>query len=76
MGGMHFVFPERQNFLSALLFSLHIKVLRDKLFCEWLDGRDILSFRMPCSTSCIIFINMIFNLIFLTSAVKGEIRQS
>ena len=39
---MHFVFPERQHFLSALLFSLHMKIPRDKLFCEWLDRTNIL----------------------------------
>lgn len=73
---MYLIFPERQNFLSALLFPLHIRVLYDMPFGEWLDGRGSLSFGMPSSSSCIIFISMIFNLIFLTSAVKGKIRQS
>ena len=73
---MYLIFPTRQNFLSELLFPLHIRVLCDMLFGEWLDGRGLLSCRMPSGSSCIIFISMIFNLIFFTSAVKGKIRQS
>lgn len=35
--------PRGQAFLlSALLFSLHMKIPRDKLFCEWLDRTNIL----------------------------------
>lgn len=73
---MYLIFPERQNFLSVLSSPLCIRVLCDMLFAEWLCGRGILSLRMQCSSSYIIFISMIFNLISLTSAVKGKIRQS
>lgn len=68
--------PWELEFSLCSLFSLHIKISCDMLFVSGWTGGDILSFRMPCSSSCIIFISMIFNLIFVTSALKGKIRQS